>query len=386
MTAPTNQYLRVGSASAAALGPVGTGVEAESVQDMLNNMHPAVAVLHAIFEQPACDSVKPYEVIDFHDIDRSTTATTLTNFALGAGQSTTVQPAKYPDRLFTRLQTYHEGVAASRESQQIRLYGIQDALDYGIDNLLVRNVDIWERILHFEQGDEDAAGTSGTPANPEPRTHGLISWASWFGLENRHGTSSPTPTTLLGDGMQDVKQRYWNSFFDANGTPLGRDMFYEQILGPAWRLGHDSDGAMILCGDQMMTAFADFNFVPGRGVVNERNIPARDQAIEDIVQIITTPAHGTVYLVPDRFLSIDGASMTFNNTGFSAAGTINKTLFVDEIVLSVIPDKFKIETLQGISYKELSTDGDYALGMLVAQKALSCKNLFGVAGGGNLRP
>ena len=383
MTASANQYLRVGSASAAALGPVGSAVEAESVQDMLNNMHPAVAVLHAMFEQPGTDSVKPSAVIDYHDIDRTTAATTLTNYALQAGQDTTVRAPKYPDRLFTRLQTFHEGIQASREAQQIRLYGVTDAFDYGVDNVLVAHVDIWERILHFEQGTENAGGTSGTPAGPIPRTHGLFSWCAWTGLESRHGSGVPT---VVGDGLQDVKKRYWTSMFDASGSAFNRDLFYGQIIGPAWRRGHDSDGAMVLCGDQLMTAFADFNFVPGRGVINERTIPARDQAIEDIVAVITTPANGTMFLVPDRFMSIEGASLTYNNTGFSSAGTVNKTIFVDETILSVMPSKFSIPTLQGISYEEKASLGDYAFGMLVAQKGLLCQHLFGVMGGTNLRP
>lgn len=385
MTAPTSQYLRVGSASAAALGPVGSAVEAESVQDMLNNMHPAVATLHALFEQPACDSVAPYKLIDYHDIDRTSTATSVSSFALGPGQSTTVRAPKYPSRLFTRLQTYHEGVAAAREAQQIRLYGITDALDYGIDNLLVRHMDIWERILHYGLGTEDSSGSSGTPANPQPRTHGLITWAAMTGLERRNGTGVPT---VVGDGINaSIPKTYWTSFWDAGGSGLNRDTFYSQILNPACLIGHETDGAMILCGYQLMHAFADFNFVPGRGVINEREIPARDQAIEDIVTTITTPANGTIFLVPDRYLSIEGASaITYNNTGFSSAGTINKSIYVDELLLSVMPSKFAIETIQGLAYKELASDGDYALGMLVAQKGLSCEHLFGVAGACNLRP
>lgn len=392
MVAPANQYLRVGSASAGALNVV----EAEKVQDLLNNMHPAVAPLHSIFDQPGCDSVKPIYPIDFHDIDRSSTAATLTAFALGPGQATTVQAPKYPAKLFTRLQTYHEGVAASRESQQIRLYGVTDALDYGIDNLLVRHMDIWERILHFSQGTENATGSSGTPANPIPRTQGLYSWCAWLGLELRHGDG--TPTNAAGDGLQSVRRTYWPSMFDAAGAPLDRDLFYNQILGPAWNRGHDSDGAMVLCPPKMMNRFADFNFVPGRGVINERTIPARDEALIDHVSVITTPANGTLWLCPDRVMGAEGASIAYNNTAFplgsgglitdldNQRGSINRTIFVDETILSVIPSKFKIETMQGIAYKPLATDGDYALGMVVAQKGLSCKNLFGIAGGTNLVP
>jgi len=398
MTAPSNQYLRTGSASVGGFANSGAGAEAESVHDMLNNMHPAVAVMHAIFDQPMTDSVKPTEMIDYHDIDRSASATTLTNFALQAGQATTVAAAKYPDRLFTRLQTFHEGLAVSRESQQIKLYGVTDAADYGLDNLLVRHMDIWERILHFSQGTEDLTGAAGTPAGPKPRTQGLISWAAWTGLERRHATSAVP--TVVGDGLQGIKKTYWTSFYNAGGTPLSRDLLYNQIIGPAWTLGHDSDGAMLMCGPKMMNSFADFNFVPGRGVINEREIPARDQAIEDIVTVITTPANGTLFLVPDRYLGIEGASIVYDNTTFARPtteaasdnlrGTIsaanNGTVYVDETILSVMPSKFKIQTMQGLSYKPLSTDGDYALGMLVAQKGLSCQNLFGICGATNLVP
>lgn len=394
MTAPSNQYLTTsgtGNTPGAETGGFrGAGIEVPSIQDMLNNMHPAVAVLHAMFEQPAADSVKPQAVIDYHDIDRTTTITNLSSYAMQAGQATMVRAPKYPSRLFTRLQTFHEGVAASRESQQVKLYGVTDSLDYGIDNLLVAHMDIWERILHFSQGTEDnpessGAAYGGTPVGPKPRTQGLVAWAAATGLERRHGTAP----TVVGDGLQAVAKTYWTSFYDAAGTPLDRDLFYNSILGPAWSLGHDTDGCMILSGQKLMNVFAGFNFVPGRGVINERSIPARDAALMDIVTTITTPANGTVFLVPDRFLSVEGASMTFNNTAVGyvgGTGTINKTIYMDETLLSVIPSKFEIPTMQGLSYKELSTDGDYALGMLVAQKGLLCKNLFGVAGATNLVP
>ncbi len=397
MTAPTDsqQYLRVKSASAG--GFAGAGVEVRDVQDYLNNMHPAVAVLHAMFDQPACSSVKPTENIDYHDIDRSTTAASgVDSLALGPGQSTTVRNAKYPAQLFTRLQTYHEGVATARESQQIMLYGVSDAHDYGIDNLLVRHVDIWERILHFGKGTEDTAGVGGTPANPVPKTQGLLSWAAWTGLERRHGTNGSIVS--VGDGMNRIGRTYWTSFYDANGTPMSRDLFYNQIIGPAWDLGQDTDGAFVLCGPKLMNTFADFNFVPGRGVINERNIDARDHRIEDIIQVIQTPANGLLYLTPDRFLGIQGAQRTYDNTGFALGsgasitaadnyrGTINKTIYTDETVLTVMPSKFYIPTMLGISYKDLSTDGDYQLGMLVAQKGLACKHTFGVSGATNLVP
>lgn len=395
MTAPSNQYLVTtgngGSPESETGGFRGAGLEVPDIQDMLNNMHPAVAVLHAMFEQPACTSLKPQAPIDYHDIDRTTTVTSVNSYAMQAGQATSVAAAKYPSKLFTRLQTYHEGVSSSREAQQVKLYGVTDSLDYGIDNLLVKHVDIWERILHFSTGTEDnpeggGGSYGGTPDGPKPRTQGLLAWAAWTGLERRHGSGVPT---TVGDGLQAIAKTYWTSFYDAGGTPLSRDLFYNSILGPAWALGHDTDGAMVMCGQKLMNAFADFNFVPGRGVINERSVPARDQALIDIVSVITTPANGTIFLVPNRFLSVEGASMTFNSTGGSfigGTGTINKTVYTDETLLSIIPSKFEIPTMQGLSYKELSTDGDYALGMLVAQKGLMCKNLFGIAGATNLLP
>lgn len=385
MTQPTDSqmYLRVKSASAG--GFAGAGLEIRDVQPYLNNMHPAVATLHAIFEQPACNSVKPTENIDYHDIDRSTTAATLTGLALGPGQPTTVRATKYPAQLFTRLQTFHEGVSTARETQQIGLYGVDDAHDYGIDNLLVRHMDIWERILHFSKGTEDTAGTGGEPDNPVPTTQGLLSWAAWTGLERRHGLGV---ITTVGDGLQAIAKTYWTSFYDAGGSPLTRDLLYGQILGPAWDLGHDTEGVMALVGPKLMNSFADFNFVPGRGVINERQIGARDHRIEDIVQVIQTPANGAIYLTPDRYLGIAGASVSYDNTGahVGGAGNITKSVYVDETILTVMPSKFSIPTMLGISYRDLAVDGDYILGMLVAQKGLSCKHPFGIAGATNLVP
>jgi hypothetical protein len=379
-------YLRVKGASAGGFN--GAGLEVRDVQDMLNNMHPAVATLHAMFEQPSCDSVKPTENIDYYDIDRSTTAAATSTFALGAGQSTTLRASKYPSQLFTRLQTYHEAVSASRESQQIRLYGIDNAMDYGIEQLLVRHMDIWERILHFSKGTEDATGTTGEPDNPVPQTQGLFAWAGWTGLELRHGAGV---ITTVGDGLQAIAKTYWTSFLDAAGTPLSRDLLYGQILGPAWERGHDTDGCFLLCSPKMMNAFADFNFVPGRGVVNERTIGARDKRIEDIITVISTPANGEIFLTPDRYMGITGANVTFDNSALGTAGGGNgsmtaRTVYVDETILTVMPSKFKIPTMLGLSYRDLPSDGDYSVGMLVAQKGLSCKNLLGIAGATNLVP
>src|SRR5689334_4799880 len=370
----TNQYLRTGFVGNA---------EAESVQDALNNLHPAVAPFHAVWGQEAIDSVAPIKLMADYPIDRSATAST--TVALPAGQDATIAAARgIPTRFFTRTQTISDGVAASRQSQQIRLYGIEDPLNHGIDQSLMFQMDNWERQFHFGLGTEDIGGVSGTPPGPAPRTHGMMGWLQ-TGLELRNGTNPALDP--VGDGIQAIPRKYWPSFWDAGGTALSKSLYYDQILGPARRRGHITDGSLQFMSDRLMGLVADFGFVMGKGVVNERMIPARDQHLEDIIVTLQTPAYGTVYMVWDSIMSIEGPTTTINNTGggfVGGAGTVNRSVPWNETLFSVMPDYYDIGVIQPIDWKDLPSAGDYAVGMTIAEKCFRCAHLFGGAGATNL--
>jgi hypothetical protein len=369
ITATGGQYLRTDFAGNA---------EAEKVQDFLNNLHPAVATAHALFRQEMNDSVKPTVLMDDSPINRATTAaSSLTTEAKAAGDAATFVARGAPTRMFNRMQTYHEGVAASRESQRIRLYGIEDSMDRGIDRSLISTMDHFERAFHFGQGTENTGG-----APPKPRTHGLMSWAAWTGLEKRHGVASPAQVS---DNMQDIPAKYWTSFYNAQGTILDRAMLYDQIFSVPWQIGHQVDGSFVLCGDKPMRLFAEMPHMPGRGSLNEREISARDQALIDIITMIETPAYGTFYLVPDRLMAIPSVQLDYTNTGLAVGtvGTIAAAIGqfnLDTSLLSIMASEFSIQVIDHIHYKQLATDGDYSAGMIGGEKLLQCEHLFGIAG------
>ncbi len=366
MAAPANTTLR----------STFTGtVEAESINDWLTHMHPATAPAHAMFRQEQADSAKPVALMDDWPIDRTTSAaSSLLTEAKAEAASASVSTASTPSQLFTRMQTFHEGVAASRTSQRVKLYGIEDPMDRSVDRALIKVMDHFERAFHYGIGIESA----------NPRTHGLITWAAATGLERRHGTNPAL--TVVGDGLQAVLSKYWSSMYNAQGATLTRDMFYDQILSIPYNIGFQVDGAFVLSPPGMMKLFSDMPHVPGRGAINEREIPARDQALMDIITIIQTPAYGEIYLVPDRLLGVPGITIGYQNTagGFTGGvGTVTGTVgdvIVDKTILAVMPSEFSIKYLDNISYKELSTDGDYAVGMVVAEKCLAADHLFGICG------
>lgn len=360
--------------------------EAEKIQDWLNNMHPAVAIAHATFASEMEDSAQPTALMDDWPIDRTSTAiSSIATSAKAAGAVATFSAADRvaPQRLFTKIATFHHGIAASRESQRVRYYGIDNPMDRGISRALVGTMDLFERMFLAGQG------TAGTGTTPKPISHGVISWAAWTGVENRHGTNPALAT--VGDGLQDIPRKYWTSFYNARGTPLNRDMYYAQVLDPGWQIGHQTDGAMIWAGPKPMKLFSEFNQLPGRGSLNEREIPARDEMLADIISVIKMPSYGTNYLVPNRLMGVPNITLDYSNdSGVGPqAGTVtdasgNSQFKLDSTILSIMPNEFSIQVIDHINYRELASDGDYSAGMVVGQKGLKCQHLFGIIGAGGV--
>lgn len=360
--------------------------EAEKVSDFLNNMHPAVALAHATFESRMQDSVNPNVLMDDWPIDRTSSA--ISNMAsaaraAGAAASYSATSRVAPQRLLSKLATHSEAIAASRESQRVRYYGIDNPMDRGISRALIQVLDRNEWMFLAGQA------TAGTGTTPKPVSHGIISLAAWTGLELRHGTNPALAT--VGDGIQDIPRKYWTSFYNAQGTPLSRDMFYDQVLSPGWQLGHQTDGAMIWGGPKPMKLFSDMNLIPGRGAINERSIPARDEAMIDVVSVVKVPSFGTMYLVTNRMMGVPNITLDYtNDVGVGPqAGTIldasgNGTFKLDSTILSIMPSELNIEVIDHIHYRELASDGDYSAGMVISQKGLSSQHLFGVIGAGGV--
>ncbi len=353
-------------------------VEAESIQNYLNQMHPERATLHAMFAQEMSDSAQPTALMDDTPINRSTTMVSDTASASKAeGAVATYNVPATPDRLFNRMQTFHRGVAASRTAQRVRLYGIEDAMDRAIDKALVEVMDLNEIAMHFSEG-----------SNSSPtQMMGLMTWCAATGLERRHGTGSAS----CGDGLQTVASTFYSSMYNALGTSMSRDLLYDQVFGLGWRIGHRIDGSIILCGDKMMKAFADLPHQPGKDALNQRTISANDQTLKDILTVVQTPAYGTFYLMLDRFMAEPGVNIDYTNTGYTAGqggvGTLTGAPAigtVDQTILSVMPSEFKILAIDNIGYKELAEDGDYSAGMVFSEKTLKCEHLFGVIGGTKL--
>lgn len=356
--------------------------EAESVQDYLNRMHPRNAIVHAMLEQRITDAAIPNVLMDDDPIDRTSLAhTNVAALSRAEGAATVYETPVAPNRLFNRHQTFTFGVAASRESQRIRYYGIEDPMERGIERALVKAMDSNEIAMHF------GIGSNASPT----RMHGLIAQCAPTGIERRHGVGSPAS---VGNWLQNVPAKFWTSMFNAQGTPLSRDLLYDQVWGPGWQIGHQTEGSITLCGDRMMKLFADFPAPAGRMPLNEREINARDQRIDDIITVIRTPAYGEMYIAPDRFLSIPGITLDFHNNDTQAGlgltnGTVtllslNGSIAPDKTILTLMPGELSILAIDNIGYKMLASDGDYSAGIIFSQKTLQNEHLFSIIGGANL--
>ncbi len=281
--------------------------------------------------------------------------------------------------IFNFAQINTISVDVSDTSRVVEMAGVPDEFIYQLWKRLLEIGRKMDMAAHFGVG----ANHTGNQSSASGRvTHGLFNWIAQTGLRRAQADAGlgVTTETLFTAGPV-INDEFWSVFYDSAGTDISRAILFENILAPAWRNGFIVAGAVGLCGARLKSLISDFTLV-SNGPVNHRHISARLKMLIDTIDVIETPL-GRVYINMDRYMDI-AKTLTF--TGFSPAASPpgNVTAPINESILFIQPEYFRIAVLRGLGFKSLADVGDSSKGMLVAEWGLQVDNPIYGTGGTNL--
>lgn len=155
--------------------------------------------------------------------------------------------------------------------------------------------------------------------------------------------------------------------YELAGQNLTRDNFRYKLMEPWWRGTGRQHLSVLFMGPKAKGQFADFA-TNVTGQINTRNVMASDKLITDTIDVYDTD-FGRHYLNMCLYLSLP-QSAVFSPTGTAA----DVTVLMDEVILAIIPQYFKIGVYRGLSYADLGKVGDKDAGLITAEMGLLCKN------------
>lgn len=283
--------------------------------------------------------------------------------------------------IFNFAQINTLSVDVSDTSRVVEMAGVPDEYVYQLWKKLLQIGRIMDMAAHFAEG----ANHTGNQSSSSGRvTHGLFRWIAQTGLRRAQiAASQPgvgSTETMFTAGPV-VNDEFYSSFYNSAGADITRAILFENILAPAWRNGFIVAGAVGLCGARLKKMISDFTLVQ-YGPVNHRHIPARLNTLIDTIDVIETPL-GRVYINMDRYMDIS-QSITFTGYGVGASPAGNIVAPINESLLFIQPEYFRIAVLRGLGFKPLADVGDSSKGMLVGEWGLQVDNPIYGCGGTNL--
>ncbi len=285
------------------------------------------------------------------------------------------------NRIYNFAQINALSVDTSDTSRVVEMAGVPDEYVYQLWKKLLEIGRIMDMAAHFGTGADHTGDQSSASGRV---THGLFNWIATLGYERTRTT--PSTTKLLFTGGPTINDEFYSSFYDAGvgsppvGVDISRAILFENILAPAWRNGFIVAGAVGLCGARLKKIISDFTLV-ANGPLNHRHIPARLNMLIDTIDVIETPL-GRVYINMDRYMDIS-RSITFTGA-LQGSPPDDRIAPINESILFIDPEYFRIAVLRGLGFKPLADLGDSSKGMLVGEWGLQVDNPIYGCGGTNL--
>lgn len=358
----------------------------ESVGDLITNLFPLDTPLQQILEKVPMQHVYHEQPVDtFSSITR--TSAVLAANSGGAGQFQRTEGATYtsstpqfPAR-FKSCVAEIQGLqfAVSDTDRAMSQYGMVDRFAYEALKTTETVVNNFEHSFWWSAGsppqgkDFDSGG--GTVVARQ--TQGLVHWICKTGLQRSiYGTSAEADYTDghgnqwgTNGGAAMTSALSWA--YNAGGLVLDDTMFKDNLMAQWYDLTGRQAGAVGFCGAKIKNLISRFALT-ANGPVNDRTLAAAAKRIVDTVDYYETD-FGVVSVNLCRYLNISGQSVSITATSDAPASTA-VTIPMNEVLLFIQPEYFKIGVVRPIYMSAIAKTGDFESGLVRGEMGLMCRN------------
>lgn len=375
-----------------AVGTLNEKLLKEDVSDLITNLFPLDTPLQqALSSQPMSSVFTEYPVDTYSSITRTAAVVAASAnpgtslLAKPEGYTYTTSTPQYPAKLKSVAEIQGRSFGVSDTERSMAMYAIGDRFNYESMKVMQNVVNDFEHSFWWSFGtppegfDLDSTGT----VLVARQTQGLMPWILKSGLARSKEAGGATPgictSTTCTDGHGNVfggsstlGSAAGSWAYDANGVALDQAMFKERLMGPWYLLtGRGGAGSMGFASPRIKNLFSQFA-LSVNGNINERTIDAASKRVVDTVDWYETD-YGVVSISMSRYLALPGQTI-------SVANAVNTTtVAMDEALVFIHPDMWKIGKVRGVSFTPLAKTGDFESGLIRGEQALICRNPQGGA-------
>ena len=357
----------------------------ESVGDLITNLFPLDTPLQQILEKVPMQHVYHQQPVDtFTGITRTSavlaTSNSPTQLQRGEGATYTSTTPQYPKKLISCVAEI-QGLqfSVSDTDRAMSQYGMVDRYAYEALKTTETVVNNFEHSFWWSAGsppqgkDFDLNG----PVTVARQTQGLVHWICKTGLQR----------SIVGLGENSFTDGHGNEFgdgggsataltnamswaYNAGGLVLDDTMFKDNLMGKWYTLTGRQAGAVGFCGAKIKNLISRFALT-ANGPVNDRSLAAAAKRVIDTVDYYETD-FGVVSVNLCRYLNIEGDSVSISTV--ASETPTSRTVPMDEVLLFIQPEYFKIGVVRPIYMSAIAKTGDFESGLVRGEMGLMCRN------------